>query len=90
METAKNIILKTFRFLPYLPATCVILHLSAEAGVVVTDYMDTATGVMVETENEGGRFTEVTLNLVVTVTDKSMIQKANVLLSEGKRTMFHC
>src|SRR6266540_3868554 len=37
------------------------LHLCAEAGVVVTGYTDTPTGLMAEDDDGGGRFTEVTL-----------------------------
>lgn len=37
------------------------LHLCAEAGVVVTGYVDEPRGVMAETEDGGGRFTEVIL-----------------------------
>lgn len=54
------------------------LHLCADAGVIVTDYVDNATGTMIEDEN-GGRFTEVTLHPKVTVKDASMIEKANEL-----------
>ncbi|MFC0540002.1 OsmC family protein [Kutzneria chonburiensis] len=41
------------------------LHLAAEAGIVVTDYRDRATGTMAE--DGGGRFTDVTLRPEVTV-----------------------
>ena len=55
------------------------LHLCAEAGVVVTDYSDDATGAMQETSDGGGFFTEVTLNPVVTVANQSMVGKATEL-----------
>jgi organic hydroperoxide reductase OsmC/OhrA len=55
------------------------LHLCAIGGVVVTDYIDNASGKMVETADGGGHFSEVTLNPVVTVKDSSMIAKANEL-----------
>jgi organic hydroperoxide reductase OsmC/OhrA len=55
------------------------LHLCAEAGVVVTEYIDKATGVMIETSDGGGRFQQVTLHPTVTVADASMIDKANAL-----------
>ena len=55
------------------------LHLCAEAGVVVTGYADNATGTMQETPDGGGHFSEVTLHPIVTVTEKSMIEKANEL-----------
>jgi organic hydroperoxide reductase OsmC/OhrA len=55
------------------------LHLCSEAGVIVLDYSDSATGIMVETSNGGGQFTEVTLNPTVIVKENSMIDKANEL-----------
>jgi len=55
------------------------LHLCASAGIIVVDYVDNATGIMVETTNGGGKFKEVTLNPVVTVENSSMIEKANAL-----------
>ena len=64
------------------------LHLCAEAGVVVVDYSDTATGKMVETANGGGHFTEVTLNPIVTVTENSMIEKANELHKKANELCF--
>lgn len=64
------------------------LHLCAEAGVIVTDYSDQATGTMVETSNGGGHFTEVTLHPVVTVADASMIEKANQLHQKTNELCF--
>ncbi|CAG5072532.1 hypothetical protein DYBT9623_04184 [Dyadobacter sp. CECT 9623] len=55
------------------------LHLCTEAGVVVLEYQDRATGTMEETDNGSGRFTEVILYPVVKVSDESMLQKANEL-----------
>jgi len=55
------------------------LHLCAEAGIIVVDYVDNATGVMIETPGGGGHFTEVTLNPVVTVTEARMAEMANGL-----------
>jgi len=55
------------------------LHLCAVGGVVVTDYVDNATGKMIETPDGGGHFVEVTLRPVVTVKQSSMIEKANEL-----------
>ena len=64
------------------------LHLCAVAGVVVTDYVDHATGIMVETPNGSGHFTEVTLNPIVTVTEISMIEKANELHKKANELCF--
>jgi organic hydroperoxide reductase OsmC/OhrA len=55
------------------------LYVCALEGVVVTNYIDEATGVMIENEDGGGNFREVTLNPKVRVADESMIDKANEL-----------
>lgn len=55
------------------------LHFCSEAGIIVTDYTDHATGIMAETIHGSGHFTEVTLNPVVTVSEESMIEKAKEL-----------
>jgi organic hydroperoxide reductase OsmC/OhrA len=64
------------------------LHLCAVAGIVVTDYIDNSTGIMVETANGGGRFTEVTLNPIVSITDISMTEKANELHKNANQLCF--
>jgi organic hydroperoxide reductase OsmC/OhrA len=64
------------------------LHLCSEAGVIVIDYTDNATGIMVETSNGGGKFTEVTLNPIVIVTENSMIDKANELHIKANELCF--
>lgn len=64
------------------------LHLCADAGVVVVDYIDKAKGVMAETENGGGHFTEVTLAPEVTVAEESMIAKANELHIKANELCF--
>jgi len=64
------------------------LHLCVMGGVVVTDYVDNATGIMTETPNGGGVFTEVTLNPVVTVTEISMTEKANELHKKANELCF--
>jgi organic hydroperoxide reductase OsmC/OhrA len=55
------------------------LHLCAEAGIIVTDYTDNATGTMTETTSGGGRFTEVVLHSTVTITQEAMLEKATAL-----------
>lgn len=55
------------------------LHLCAEAGIIVTDYADHATGTMTETGNGAGKFTEVVLQPTVTITHESMREKAEAL-----------
>ncbi|MFZ1703917.1 MAG: OsmC family protein [Saprospiraceae bacterium] len=64
------------------------LHLCAEAGVVVMEYADHATGTMVLTANGGGHFSEVILNPMVTVTDQSMIDKAIQLHKKANELCF--
>ena len=64
------------------------LHLCSQAGVIVTDYTDNATGIMEETENGGGRFKEVTLNPIVSVADQSMQPKANALHKKANEFCF--
>lgn len=64
------------------------LHLCAEAGVIVTNYNDNATGTMEETPNGGGKFTEVTLSPIVTVTNETMVTKANELHDKAHENCF--
>ena len=64
------------------------LHLCAVGGVVVVAYEDHATGTMTELPNHGGHFTEVVLRPVVTVTDASMIEKANNLHHQAHELCF--
>ena len=64
------------------------LHLCSEAGVIVTHYVDHATGTMVETSDGGGYFSEVTLHPIVTVTDDSMLEKANQLHKRANELCF--
>ncbi len=52
------------------------LYICAMEGVVVTEYIDRATGTMVEYEEGGGQFREITLNPVVTVLDESMVERS--------------
>lgn len=55
------------------------LHFCSEAGVIVTNYTDEATGIMEETSNGSGHFTEVILYPKVTVAEQSMMEKAEQL-----------
>ena len=55
------------------------LHLVADAGVVVTAYVDEAVGTMTEQAGEAGQFTEVTLRPRVTVTSAAMTQTVQLL-----------
>ena len=55
------------------------LYLCSLEGVVITSYLDNATGIMIENESGGGKFKEVTLNPIVSVTEESMVEKAIAL-----------
>lgn len=64
------------------------LHLCSEAGVVVTDYRDNASGTMIETSGGAGKFTGVTLNPVVTVTEAEMADMAGKLHQKANELCF--
>lgn len=64
------------------------LHFCSEEGIIVTDYKDHATGIMMETANGSGQFTEVTLYPEIIVTDESMIEKANNLHHKANEFCF--
>lgn len=64
------------------------LHLCSVNKIIVTEYLDSATGVMEETKNGSGKFTEVTLNPKVKITDLNMISKANELHHEANEMCF--
>lgn len=64
------------------------LHLCADAGVIVTDYVDNAKGTLTMDTPEGARFTEVTLYPTVTVKDASMIEKAIALHDNAHHSCF--
>jgi len=64
------------------------LHLCSVHKITVTAYSDNATGMMEETKNGSGRFTNVTLNPTVTITDAAMVAKANELHEEANNMCF--
>jgi organic hydroperoxide reductase OsmC/OhrA len=64
------------------------LHLCAEAGVVVLDYIDNAIGIMIESSNGGGQFIEVILNPIVIVKENSMSDRANELHRKANELCF--
>lgn len=64
------------------------LHICSVHQVIVTDYVDNATGIMEEDETGSGRFIEVTLNPFVKVLDVAMIDKANQLHEEANKMCF--
>jgi len=64
------------------------LHFCSEAGIIVTDYTDEATGIMGETASGSGYFTEVTLHPTVTVAEESMKEKAEQLHHKANEFCF--
>ena len=64
------------------------IHLCSKAGVIVMEYLDNATGIMIETKNGGGKFTEVTLNPIVIVKESSMFDKATELHRKANELCF--
>lgn len=64
------------------------LHLAAEAGVVVTSYVDEAVGTMTEQPGGAGQFTEVVLRPRVTVADPAMIPVAESLHERAHELCF--
>jgi organic hydroperoxide reductase OsmC/OhrA len=63
------------------------LHLCADNGIIVTEYIDEATGTMVETDS-GGHFAEVMLHPRVTITDSNKIDSANALHEAANKLCF--
>ena len=64
------------------------LHLCADAGVVVVDYVDAASGTMLQTEDGGGHFTEVVLRPRVTIARADQKGEALRLHEEAHRLCF--
>lgn len=64
------------------------LHLCAVNGITVVDYIDQATGTMVETDNGGGRFSEVILQPVITVMEPDKLALAESLHREANALCF--
>jgi organic hydroperoxide reductase OsmC/OhrA len=64
------------------------LHLCSVYQIIVTDYVDRATGLMEETETGSGKFKEVTLHPIVTVESEKMIATAKKLHAEANKMCF--
>lgn len=64
------------------------LHLCADAGVIVTAYVDDAHGLMVETPDGGGRFEHVLLRPKVTIAPGSDPARAEALHAEAHAKCF--
>lgn len=64
------------------------LHLCADAGVVVVEYRDEASGTLEETEDGNGKFSEATINPRVTITEESDAETAEKLHEKAHEFCF--
>ncbi len=64
------------------------LHLCADTGIVVTAYSDEPIGKMIETADGGGKFEEVTLHPLVTVSDGERLAELDALHAKAHRFCF--
>ncbi len=65
-----------------------VLHLCAEAGIVVTGYQDEASGAMRENADGSGEFIEVTLRPRMTITDFTRIMDAMAVHDKAHELCF--
>jgi organic hydroperoxide reductase OsmC/OhrA len=64
------------------------LHQAAANGVVVVAYVDHPSAVMTEDGKGGGRFTEITLHPLVTITDAGQVELADRLHDAASKSCF--
>jgi organic hydroperoxide reductase OsmC/OhrA len=64
------------------------LHFCAENKIIVTDYVDNATAILEETEDGNGKFSSITLNPSITITEKSMVELATELHKKANEFCF--
>lgn len=64
------------------------LHLCSVEGVIVLEYIDEADGVMIEEKDGKGKFTEVTLNPIVTVNEERMTSKLDSIHQKANQMCF--
>jgi len=65
-----------------------VLHLCADAGIVVTNYRDDAIGTMAMSEDGGGQFTEVVLRPRMAISDAGRIAEAQALHGRAQELCF--
>jgi len=65
-----------------------VLHLAAEAGIVITAYADQAEAVMVEEAGGGGRFAEAVLRPRVTLADAGRISDMPAIHTRAQALCF--
>ncbi|MEO9511432.1 MAG: OsmC family protein [Flavobacteriaceae bacterium] len=64
------------------------LHLCSVNKIVVIEYTDNATGILEETSDGSGKFSKVTLNPIIKITNSDNIQRANELHAEANKMCF--
>jgi organic hydroperoxide reductase OsmC/OhrA len=64
------------------------LHLCSDEGIIITNYIDNARGIMTETSDGGGKFTPVTLYPTISLKDITQQEKANALHSKANELCF--
>ena len=64
------------------------LHVCADAGIVVVDYTDKATGILLTPAGAPGHFSEVELHPQVTITDAARIDEAKALHDKAHHSCF--
>ncbi len=64
------------------------LHLCSDAGIIVTNYIDNAKGIMEETEDGSGKFTSVTLYPTITLKNIEQKDAANALHTKANALCF--
>lgn len=64
------------------------LHLCTENNVIVHEYVDNPIGIMKESINGGGQFTEVTLYPIVSVKDKKSLEKLEKIHKQANELCF--
>ena len=65
-----------------------VLHLCADAGIVITSYTDDAAGEMAENADGSGQFTRVLLRPRMTITDAARIEEARALHDKAHHFCF--
>ena len=64
------------------------LHLCSVEKVIVVEYIDEAEGIMIESSDGSGKFSEVTLRPRVTVKEERMVEKVDSIHSKANRMCF--
>ena len=65
-----------------------MLHLCADAGIVIADYQDDASGTMALDSNGGGQFSRVVLRPRMTITDPERLAEVEALHTRGHQLCF--